>query len=94
MPRYRYTGESPMISVPRDGGAWFPNYGDEVESDTPIDHPLLELVTTGSSLNHWENEGGRQQEDVTEADECLHPNYSPETGCLDCTDPDDSEETA
>ena len=45
-PHYRYSGEQPtvFISIVKDDETWVPNYGDEIELDEPVLHPLLELI--------------------------------------------------
>lgn len=44
--RYRYTGDSPnvFIALKKDGHTWVPDKGDTIDSESPIHHPLLELV--------------------------------------------------
>ena len=45
--RYRYTQAIPTVFINevKDGHTWVPNYLDEIESDHPINHPSLELIS-------------------------------------------------
>ena len=44
---YRYTGDQPgvFITLRKDDSTWTPSKGDEIDSEVPIAHPLLELVS-------------------------------------------------
>jgi len=58
MPTYRYTGDVSIAfpNVPALSGMWCPSRGDTVESDTPINHAWVELVTDESAVDTEESE--------------------------------------
>ena len=47
---YRYTGDVPTVftTLVKDGKTWTPETGDTIRLESPIAHPLLELVVKES----------------------------------------------